>query len=83
MNRSPELDLVLAKYESPKLRLPPKLPSKPSVDIIYSQRDDEEDEEEGTWDRTFVKSASIKSLRIEKSKAEKAQKEKEKASQGR
>ena len=81
MNRSPELDLVLARYESPKLRLPPSLTSKPSVDIVHSQREndeEEEEEEEGTWDRSFVKSASVKSLRIERAKAEKAAKEKDK-----
>ena len=66
VNRSPELDFVIAKFESPKLRLPPKLPSKPSADAVLSQRDADEDEEEedGTWDRSFVKSASLKTLKL-------------------
>ena len=50
MNRSPELDFVIAKFESPKLRLPPKLPSKPSADAVLSQRDvEEEDEDLPPW----------------------------------
>lgn len=76
MNRSPELDNVIAKFESPKLRLPPKLPSKPSADMVHAAREEEDDEEEGTWDRTFVKSASLKTLRLEKMKAAKDEKSK-------
>ena len=69
MNRSPELDFVLARFESPKQRLPPKLPSKPNHDPAAEYRgEEEEEEEEGTWDRTFVKSQSLKSLRLEKAK---------------
>lgn len=72
MNRSPELDFVLARFESPKQRLPPKLPSKPNNDPTdYRGEEEEGEEEEGTWDRTFVKSQSLKSLRLEKLKSRK------------
>lgn len=73
MNRSPELDFVIAKFESPKLRLPPKLPSKPSADAVLSQRDveEEDEEEDGTWDRSFVKSASLKTLKLSQLKQQK------------
>ena len=57
-NRPPELDLVLARFESPKLRLPGNLPSRPCHDPIdasmIEREDDDDDEEEGTWDRGYI-----------------------------
>eukprot|EP00981_Chlorochromonas_danica_P013878 scaffold7012_cov166-Ochromonas_danica.AAC.2 len=70
-NRSPELDFAIAKYDSPKVRLPRQLPSRPHGDEMsvnaHVQRnvtmEDEENEEEGPWERNFVKTASLQSLR--------------------
>lgn len=57
-NRPPELDVVLARFESPKLRLPGNLPSRPCHDPIdasmIEREDDDDDEEEGTWDRGYI-----------------------------
>ncbi|RYH29193.1 hypothetical protein EON65_09360 [archaeon] len=67
-NRSPELDFAIAKHESPKVRLPKQLPSRPLTDAVVvssqqGEREDEEQEEEGPWERNYVKTASLQSLR--------------------
>ncbi len=65
-NRPPELDIVLQRFESPKLRLPPKLPSRPNLDSAQSiadkQIDEDDDDEEGMWDRNYAMTQSLKSL---------------------
>jgi len=63
INRSPELDFVLARYESQKPRTFHKLPSRPTTDPILTNREEDTDEDEGMWDRAFAKSASMKTLR--------------------
>lgn len=75
-HRSPELESVLLKYETPKARLPSVLPSKADDkateggSISASEREEvDEDDEEGTWDRTFVKSQSLKNVKAELKKA--------------
>ncbi len=73
-NRSPELDFVIAKHEAPKVRLPARLPSRPNGSILVvrgAPSEEEENDEEGTWDRTFVKTASINSLKSELKRAAK------------
>lgn len=71
-NRPPELDMVLSRFESPKLRLPPKLPSRPSLDPTTNaelERDGEEDDdEEGMWDRQYAMSQSMRFLKMKKAK---------------
>ncbi len=63
----------MAKYEVPKARLPRHLPSKPSEDSVSTSRDraeeDDLEEEEGMWDRTFVKTQSSRNVRAELKKA--------------
>lgn len=71
-HRTPELEVALAKYEMPKSRLPSKLPSKPleSARVTTTRDSDEEnDDEEGMWDRSFAKTQSVKNLRLEQKKA--------------
>lgn len=74
-HRSPELEALLLKYEKPKSRCPEKLPSRPlESDPAGTGRErllaeEEDGEDEGTWDRTFVKTQSFKSLRTEMKKA--------------
>jgi hypothetical protein len=61
---------VIAKHESPKVRLPKRLPSRApnEKEMDVSKRiesvddDDEQEDEPGTWDQ-FVKSVSLKALR--------------------
>ncbi len=70
-NRPPELDLVLSRFESPKLRLPPKLPSKPWMDpnkLNKEDRDGSDDDDEGMWDRHYAMSQSMKLLKMKKGK---------------
>ena len=73
-NRPPELDLVLQRFESPKLRLPPKLPSRPNLDSAQSisdkknEIDDDDDDDEGMWNRNFAMSQSIKFQKMKKLK---------------
>ena len=62
---------MLSRFESPKLRLPPKLPSKPWMDpnkINKEERDDDDDDDEGMWDRQFAMSQSMKLLKMKKGK---------------
>jgi hypothetical protein len=68
--RSPELDFVIAKHESPKVRLPKRLPSRApnekefiQLERVESMDEDEQEDEAGTWDRHFVKSVSLKALK--------------------
>jgi hypothetical protein len=71
-HRTPELDFIISKFEAPKVRLPDRIPSKTVEAKLNSSRgsDDEDDTfEEGTWDRSYVKSQSLKSVRIELKKA--------------
>eukprot|EP01032_Pedospumella_encystans_P011606 gene11606-13487_t len=62
-NRSPELDFVIAKHEAPTVRLPARLPSKPtggldrSVDTPIAEG--EEPTDDGILDRLQVKTLSI------------------------
>ena len=69
-NRPPELDIVLQRFEAPKLRLPHKLPSRPNLDLVETpaERDDEDDDEEGMWDRNFAMSQTLKFQRMKKQK---------------
>jgi hypothetical protein len=71
-NRPPELDMVLSRFESPKLRLPPKLPSRPSLDPTSNaelERDGEDDDdEEGMWDRQYAMSQSMRFVKMKKAK---------------
>jgi hypothetical protein len=70
-NRPPELDLVLQRFESPKLRLPPKLPSRPNLDTNDPKKEiaeDEDDDEEGMWDRNFAMNQSSKFIKLKKMK---------------
>ncbi len=65
---------MLARYEMPRARLPRNLPSKPSESMVATSRDrqdeeDAEDEEEGMWDRTFVKTQSSRNVRAELKRA--------------
>lgn len=70
-NRSPELDFAIAKHESPKVRLPKQLPSRPQDPTVLPSShgdrggavEDEDNEEEGPWERNFVKTSSLQSLR--------------------
>ena len=79
-NRPPELDLVLQRFESPKLRLPPRLTSKPSQEANPNEiREDDDDEEEGTWDRGYVMSQSLRFTKMKKLKEAKATAEAEAA----
>lgn len=71
--RSPELEVAVSKYENAKARLPVRLPSKPATSLASgspreSESDDWDHEGEDIWDRTFVKSQSSKTLRIESRK---------------
>ena len=91
-NRSPELDFVVAKHEAPKVRLPQRLPSRPSGSAVrtrdkgktyemffdkektvapISAVDDDDNDEDGTWDRGFMKTASYNNLKNELKKAQK------------
>jgi hypothetical protein len=69
-NRPPELDAVLQRFEAPKLRLPHKLPSRPILDAAEtpSERDEEEDDEEGMWDRNFALTQTLKFQKMKKQK---------------
>jgi len=70
-NRPAELDLALQRFEAPTLRLPGALPSRPNADTLASEseRDNEEDDdEEGTWDRNYVLSQSMKFAKNKKAK---------------
>jgi hypothetical protein len=78
-NRSPELDFVIAKHESPKVRLPQRLPSKPAnekevglLERVESVDEEDAEEEPGPWDRNFVKTTSLKSLKNDLKKSNKA-----------
>jgi len=73
-NRSPELDYVVAKHEDPKVRLPRRLPSRPIGSTVVTARDieEEENEDEGMWDRGFAKTSSLSKLRSELKRAGKA-----------
>ena len=94
-NRSPELDFAIAKHESPKVRLPKKLPSRPALELEESRmskynrslllfhdpkedqestNEDDDQEDEGTWDRNFVKTLSLNNLKIEAKKGGKLNK---------
>lgn len=69
-NRSPELDFAIAKHESPKVRLPKRLPSRPVVEKEESYEriesiDEDEQEDDGTWNRSYVKTVSLKNLKSE------------------
>ncbi len=69
----------------PKCRLPARLPSRPESSggaatrsqDLDSQGDD--DYEEGTWDRSYVKTQSMKNLKAEQKKLAKEKKEQSKA----
>jgi len=74
LNRSPELDFAIARHEHPKVRLPKHLPSRskdndvidPTVPLSpQSSHEDDPEQELGTWDRTFVKSMSSRSVKTE------------------
>jgi hypothetical protein len=63
-NRSPELDFVIAKHESPTVRLPQRLPSRPRGVLNQVEYIDGVDpEDEGVYDRIFVKTLSINNVR--------------------
>lgn len=70
--RPSELENALSKYQEPKARLAAILPSRPVDDAIVSSRDladmDDDMEEEGTWNRKFVKHQSFKTMRIQAKK---------------
>jgi len=72
-HRSPELDFIVTKYESPKVRLPSKIPSRPQESNSITSREASEDldevEDEGMWDRLYVKTQSLKSVKQELKKA--------------
>jgi hypothetical protein len=75
-NRSPELDSVVAKHEKPVVRLPHRLPSRPlsSTVVVLSSRggfEEDENEDEGMWDRNFVKTTLNKSNSKKKSESKK------------
>ncbi len=59
------------------MRLPARLPSRPSGSVVIASTrgaasaEDEDNEEEGTWDRSFVKTASMNSLKSELKRAAK------------
>lgn len=77
LNRSPELDFAVSKLGNPTVRLPSRLPSKGTdgVGRIQSGRsNDDEENEEGMWDRSFAKSQSLKSLKMELKKQAKLSK---------
>lgn len=65
-NRSPELDFVIAKHEAPTVRLPLRLPSKPTgalpssrvADTPLVTDDNEEPSIDGILDRNDVKNCS-------------------------
>lgn len=97
-NRSPELDMVVAKHESPTVRLPKKLPTRPESDegerakvgplqdelhwnranqttanaVDYLEDDDDDEHDEGYWNRSFVKSASLQIIKADIKKGNKA-----------
>lgn len=63
---------MVTKYEKPRARLPSKLPSRPIETVAEGSRDQEDLEDlddDGTWDRRYVKTQSLKSLRSELKKA--------------
>eukprot|EP00605_Chrysophyceae_sp_TOSAG23-4_P002079 GSChrysophyteH1.ASY1.ANO1.2300.1 assembled CDS len=73
-NRPPELDLVLQRFESPKLRLPGNLPSRPNLDSAQSildknNDDDDESDDEGMWDRNYAMGQSLKFEKMKRLKA--------------
>eukprot|EP01035_Chromulina_nebulosa_P020412 gene20412-26490_t len=55
-HRAPELDFIIAKYEAPKLRLASNLTKTKKEGIISEP----EEEDEGLWDRKYVKNLSIR-----------------------
>ena len=70
--RPSELENALNKYQEPKARLAAILPSRPVDEVVVSSRDmadlDDDMEDEGTWNRRFVKHQSFKTMRMQAKK---------------
>ena len=65
--RSPELEVAVSKFEHSTVRLPLKLPSKPVASIKSARTEDEEDQDDdGMLDRTYVKNQAEKTLKLKK-----------------
>ncbi len=61
------MENALTKFQEPKARVANSLPSRPVDQVILSGRDgqnvEDDNEDEGTWSRRFMKHQSFKTLK--------------------